>query len=178
MVTAMNDKAKALGLTHTHFADPTGLASENVSTAHDLAVLVQAAAQYPLIHESTTTGQAAFELRPGDAPTDFRNTNALVRGGTWDIELSKTGFIREAGRCLVMLAKIASRPVVIVLLDSIGTYTRVGDAKRVKYWLETGQTLPLPSARSLAPRSTGKWHVHLRNPVRHAAKRQRRSATA
>ena len=76
----------------------------------------------------------------------FNNTNSLVRGGQWDIQLSKTGFIREAGKCLVMLANIASRPVVIVLLDSYGKLTRIGDAKRVKHWLETGESLPVPSA--------------------------------
>jgi serine-type D-Ala-D-Ala endopeptidase (penicillin-binding protein 7) len=156
-VVAMNAKAQALGMTHTHYGDPTGLSSGNVSTAQDLAKLVKAAAEYPLVHAFTTTGAYTLEMGPTGRAVDFHNTNMLVRSDSWDIEVSKTGFIREAGRCLVMLARIASRPVVIVLLDSLGTYTRIGDANRVKYWLETGETLKLPAARA-AKRGVAKGH--------------------
>jgi len=141
-VQAMNRKAQSLGMTHTHFSDPTGLTSENVSTAGDLALMVRAAATYPLIREATTTSSRYVEVLPMGRVLGYNNTNSLVRSGQWDIQLSKTGFIREAGKCLVMLANIASREVVIVLLDSYGRLTRVADANRVKHWLETGQSLP------------------------------------
>lgn len=144
-VAAMNRKAKALGMMRTHFSDPTGLSAENVSTASDLALMVKAAAQYDLIHEATTTPSYSVEIQPTGRILGYNNTNSLVRAGRWDIQLSKTGFIREAGRNLVMLATIASRPVIIVLLDSYGRLTRIADANRVKYWLETG--LSLPAAR-------------------------------
>jgi serine-type D-Ala-D-Ala endopeptidase (penicillin-binding protein 7) len=141
-VEAMNQKAQALGMTRTHFSDATGLSSENVATAHDLARMVQAAAGYAPIREFTTTPSHYVEVQPMGQLLGFNNTNSLVRSGGWDIQVSKTGFIREAGKCLVMLANIASRPVVIVLLDSYGRLTRIGDANRVKYWLETGEAQP------------------------------------
>jgi D-alanyl-D-alanine endopeptidase (penicillin-binding protein 7) len=146
----MNRKALALGMTHTHFDDPTGLSSTNVSTASDLARMVKAAADYDLIRQYTTTPSHYVEVQPTGRLLGFNNTNSLVRAGQWDITVSKTGFIREAGKCLVMLANIASQPIVIVLLDSYGRLTRIGDANRVKYWLETGQTLPAAKA---TPRS-------------------------
>ncbi|HZI84047.1 MAG TPA: D-alanyl-D-alanine endopeptidase [Casimicrobiaceae bacterium] len=149
-VEAMNRKAQSLGMTHTHFSDPTGLSSENVSTAGDLARMVRAAASYPLIREATTTSSRYVEVQPTGRILGYNNTNSLVRSGQWDILVSKTGFIREAGKCLVMLANIASREVVIVLLDSYGRLTRIGDANRVKHWLETGQALP--AIRSAKPR--------------------------
>jgi serine-type D-Ala-D-Ala endopeptidase (penicillin-binding protein 7) len=149
-VEAMNRKAASLGMTNTHFSDPTGLSSENVSTASDLARMVQAAAQYEPIREYTTTARHYVEVQPYGRVLGYQNTNSLVRAGRWDILLSKTGFIREAGKCLVMLAKVASRPVVIVLLDSYGRLTRIGDANRVKHWLETGEALPAAKA---VPRS-------------------------
>jgi serine-type D-Ala-D-Ala endopeptidase (penicillin-binding protein 7) len=145
-VEAMNRKARSLGMLHTRFADPTGLSSENVSTASDLALMVKAAAGYDLIRDATTTASHYVEVQPTGRIIGYNNTNALVRGGQWDIQLSKTGFIREAGKCLVMLANIASRPVVIVLLDSYGRLTRIGDANRVRHWLETGQSLPAARA--------------------------------
>jgi len=150
-VAAMNEKARSLGMTRTYFNDPTGLSSENVATAHDLARMVQAAAEYPLIREFTTTPSHYVEVQPTGQLIGFNNTNSLVKSGTWDIQVSKTGFIREAGKCLVMLATIASRPVVIVLLDSYGRLTRIGDANRVKHWLETGEAMPTAvAARSPA----------------------------
>jgi D-alanyl-D-alanine endopeptidase (penicillin-binding protein 7) len=142
-VAAMNAKASALGMGRTRFSDPTGLSARNVSTASDLARLVAAAAQYPLIREFSTTPSHFVEVQPTGQFLGFNNTNALVKSAEWDIQVSKTGFIREAGKCLVMMATISSRPVVIVLLDSLGRYTRIGDAMRVKYWLETGQSMPM-----------------------------------
>ncbi|MBS0321642.1 MAG: D-alanyl-D-alanine endopeptidase [Proteobacteria bacterium] len=141
-IAAMNAKAAALGMTHTHFEDPTGLTPHNVSTANELAIMVKAAAEYPTIREFTTTPSHFVEVQPTGRVLGFNNSNRLVSSSTWDILLQKTGFINEAGRCLVMMAQIASRPVVIVLLDSVGKYTRLGDAARVKYWLETGNTMP------------------------------------
>jgi D-alanyl-D-alanine endopeptidase (penicillin-binding protein 7) len=137
-VVAMNNKARALGMTHTSFADPTGLSAHNVSTANDLATLVAAAAEYPEIRDFSTTASHYVEVQPTGQLLGFNNTNGLVKSSNWNIHLSKTGYIREAGKCLVMLATIASKPFVIVLLDSAGKYTRQGDAQRVRDWLETG----------------------------------------
>ena len=125
-VKAMNAKAAALGMTSTHYEDPTGLSPRNVSTANDLARLVRAAAEYPLIREYSTTPAHYVEVQPSGQTIGFNNSNALVKNGAWDIQLQKTGYIREAGRCVVMLATIGSRPMVIVLLDSLGTYSRIG----------------------------------------------------
>ena len=155
-VAAMNAKARALGMGATRFLDPTGLSAGNVSTANDLAVLVATAAQYPLIREFSTTDSYFVEVQPTGQILGFNNTNRLVKSDDWDIHVSKTGYIREAGKCLVMMATIASRPVVIVLLDSLGRYTRVADAIRVKHWLETGEGLPLKSVRAKAPAKVGK----------------------
>ena len=145
-IAAMNRKAADLGMAHTHFSDATGLSSENVSTANEVALMVKAAAAYPMIRDATTTSSHYVEVQPTGALLGFNNTNSLVRGGEWDIQVSKTGFIREAGKCLVMLATIASRPIVIVLLDSYGKLTRIGDANRVKHWLETGEAMPIVKA--------------------------------
>jgi D-alanyl-D-alanine endopeptidase (penicillin-binding protein 7) len=142
-VAAMNAKALSLGMTHTHFHDSTGLSPENVSTANELAKMVNAAADYPMIREFTTTPSHFVEVQPTGRILGFNNSNRLVQSSKWDIKLQKTGFINEAGRCLVMMAEIASKPMVIVLLDSVGTYTRIADANRVKYWLETGGSLAL-----------------------------------
>ncbi len=134
-VAAMNAKARQLGMSHTQFFDPTGLNSDNVSTAQDLAKMVAAAQHYPLIHQYTTTASAAIEGWNG-RELRFSNTNPLVKNAAWNIGLSKTGFINEAGRCLVMQAKINQRAVIIVLLNSWGKRTRVGDANRIKKWME------------------------------------------
>ncbi len=151
-VAAMNAKALSLGMTHTSFHDATGLSPQNVSTANELAKMVGAAATYPMIREFTTTPSHFVELQPTGRVEGFNNSNRLVRSGSWDITLQKTGFINEAGRCLVMLAEIASKPMVIVLLDSVGTYTRIADANRVKYWLETGGSMPLAKAMPASPK--------------------------
>jgi len=142
-VAAMNAKAAELGMAHTRYADSTGLSAQNVSTANDLAILVAAAAEYPQIRDFSTTGSHYVEVQPTGQILGFNNTNNLVKNDKWDIKLSKTGYIREAGKCLVMLATIASKPFVIVLLDSAGKYTRLGDAQRVRHWIETGESLPM-----------------------------------
>ena len=134
-VRAMNLKAQLLGMTGSRFHDSTGLSSSNVSTAEDLATLVRAAHQYPKIREYTTSTAYQIDLG-GRRPMAFHNTNRLVGDGSWDIGLSKTGFINEAGRCLVMQATLAGRAVIIVLLDSWGKYSRIGDANRIRRWLE------------------------------------------
>lgn len=134
-VAAMNQKARALGMNNSRFEEPTGLSSNNVSTAHDLARMVTAAAQYPEIRAFSTTAEARVDLN--GRLRDFGNTNALVKNDRWEIGVSKTGYISEAGRCLVMQARVADKPVVIVLLDSVGKMTRVGDANRIKRWMES-----------------------------------------
>lgn len=134
-VAAMNAKAKSLGLADTHFEDPTGLTAANVSSPRDLARMVEAAHQYPLIRQFTTT--AEDQVLIAGRPQTFRNTNSLVRNASWDIGLSKTGYINEAGKCLVMQAWLNSKPTIIVLLDSWGKMTRIGDAIRIKRWVES-----------------------------------------
>ncbi|KCB24819.1 D-alanyl-D-alanine endopeptidase [Bordetella hinzii] len=129
-VEAMNAKARSLGMLNTHFIEPTGLSSENVSSPHDLARLLRAAAQRPLIHRYSTDTE--YEVEINKRTQTFRNTNLLVRKPDWDIKVSKTGFINEAGECLVMLARINGRDMAIVLLDSQGKLSRIGDAVRIR----------------------------------------------
>jgi D-alanyl-D-alanine endopeptidase (penicillin-binding protein 7) len=174
-VAAMNAKADSLGMSRTRFSDPTGLSARNVSTASDIATLVAAAAQYPLIREFSTTQSHYVEVQPTGRLLGFNNTNALVKSDDWDIQVSKTGFIREAGKCLVMLATISSRPVVIVLLDSLGRYTRVGDAMRVKYWLETGQSMPVRTAAAAPARPKSAKAPVTAKKVRYPAVAKKRS---
>jgi D-alanyl-D-alanine endopeptidase (penicillin-binding protein 7) len=142
-VNAMNHKAAQLGMRSTHFVDSTGLSSANVSTAEDLAKMVTAAYQYPAIKQYTTLADYTVHLNNGRLLT-YRNSNGLVKSDQWHIEVSKTGYIAEAGRCLVMQARIAAKPVVIVLLDSWGKYTRIADANRVKKWVESQLAHPAP----------------------------------
>jgi D-alanyl-D-alanine endopeptidase (penicillin-binding protein 7) len=139
-VKVMNAKAAILGMHDTHFTDPTGLSPQNVSSARDLARLVQAAYQHPRIAQYSTRESATVYAL--GRPIAYRNTNGLVRSNTWDIGLSKTGFISEAGRCLVMRVRMASRDLVVVLLDSWGKYSRIGDANRIRKWLETSVAVP------------------------------------
>jgi D-alanyl-D-alanine endopeptidase (penicillin-binding protein 7) len=135
-VEAMNRKAAELGMWRSRFVDGTGLSSGNVSNAQDLARLVGAAYRHPLIREYTTDGQYTVRVANG-RKMQFNNSNRLVRNSGWDIGLSKTGYISEAGRCLVMQAQIAETPVIIVLLDSWGHLSRIGDANRIKKWMES-----------------------------------------
>lgn len=145
-VAAMNAKAQSLGLTETRFEDPVGLSSGNVSTARELARMVDAAYQYPLVREFTTREEAT--IATSRRTLKFRNSNRLVRSPRWQIGLSKTGFIDEAGRCLVMQAQVAQRPVLIVLLDAQGKLTRFGDANRIRRWMEGP---PMPRQKQKGP---------------------------
>lgn len=135
LLRAMNAKAKALGMTRAHFVDPTGLSSGNVASPADLSRLVIAAANHPTIREYSTNRH--FAVAVGKRMLEFRNTNTLVSNPDWDIVVQKTGYINEAGRCLVMQTIIEDRPVVIILLNSFGKYTRVADARRIRRWMET-----------------------------------------
>lgn len=149
IVMAMNLKAQLLGMTGTRFDDPTGLSGKNVSTAQDLAKLVRAAHEYPKIREFTTS--TSHQVRIGRRIVRFGNTNRLVRNSRWDIGLSKTGYIAEAGRCLAMQATLAGRSVIIVLLDSWGKYTRVADANRIRQWLEFAFGRTIGPRRAVSP---------------------------
>jgi D-alanyl-D-alanine endopeptidase (penicillin-binding protein 7) len=133
-VAAMNRKAQALGLVDTRFHDATGLTAANVSSPRDLAKMVDAAHGYPLIREFSTMSAGEFSI--AGRAQQFRNTNTLVKSPTWEIGLSKTGYINEAGKCLVMQAWFNNKPTIIVLLDSWGKLTRIGDANRIKRWVE------------------------------------------
>lgn len=142
----MNQKAQELGMRSTRFLDPTGLNSANVSTGQDLVLMVRAAQHYELIHKFTTSTSHTVQLAK-HRPLRFNNTNPLVKNASWDIGISKTGYISEAGRCLVMQATISNRPVIIVLLDSWGKRTRVGDANRIKKWMESSAVRTARSGR-------------------------------
>jgi len=135
-VAAMNRKALDLGMSSSYFADPTGLNSANVSTAEDLVKMVRAAHRYGAIHEITTTSSSEFGVGRNKRPTLFVNTNRLVRGGSWDIGLSKTGYINEAGHCLVMQVRINETPVILVLLENSGKHSCPADAVRIRQWIQ------------------------------------------
>ncbi|HSS46360.1 MAG TPA: serine hydrolase, partial [Burkholderiales bacterium] len=137
-VAAMNQKAAALDMAQTHFVDPTGLDRRNVSTAQDLVKMVKASYGYDLIREYTTaTSQAVAGAQRKSRALSFHNSNRLVKSKSWEIGLSKTGYIHDSGRCLVLQTRIADQPLIIVLLDSWGKYTRIADANRIKRWIET-----------------------------------------
>lgn len=137
-ITAMNVKAAKLGMSNSHFVEPTGLSSENVSTPRDLALLIQASARDPVITALSVTPKKDFHFRAPRHVRAFYNTNPLVRADQWHIDASKTGFTDDAGRCLVLKAEIQQRQLAIVLLDSFGKRSHIGDANRVRRWLETG----------------------------------------
>lgn len=136
-VAHMNAKARSLGMADTVYVEPTGLSSSNRSSAHDLVKLVDMAHQHPLLRELTTS--PGFEVDVGRRTLQYNNTNRLVKNPTWDIGLQKTGYISEAGRCLVMQASVAGRKLIMVFLDSAGKLSRLGDAERVRHWLESGE---------------------------------------
>jgi len=142
-VAAMNAKARELGMAATHYADPTGLNNENVSTARDLAALVKAAYGYETIRRMTTSDRYEVRSLSSGRARLFGNSNGLVRDPQWTIGLSKTGFINDSGFCLVMQTIIHNRPVILVLLDSVGKLSRIGDAERIRRWLESGPELAL-----------------------------------
>jgi len=137
-VKAMNEKAVELGMSDSRFVESTGLSPSNVSSPRDLVKLVRAAHSYPLIREYSTRDRATVQAY--NRPLSFRNTNGLVRNSQWEIELSKTGYISEAGHCLVMHVRVASKDLIVVLLDSWGKQSRIGDANRIRKWLETSTT--------------------------------------
>lgn len=138
-VRAMNDKARALGMRHSRFVEPTGLSSDNVATSHDLVKLLKATNRHPIIRHYATDDTEVFDLGRGRRLT-YNNTNRLVKRDDWDIQISKTGFINEAGECLVMLTRIEDRDLAIVLLNSSGKYSRIGDAVRIRKLVEAGST--------------------------------------
>ncbi|MET0281941.1 MAG: serine hydrolase [Steroidobacteraceae bacterium] len=161
-VRAMNDKARTLGMSQAHFADPTGLSEQNVASPSDLAKLVMAADRNALIREYSTTPARTVTVRRQQV--EFRNTNTLVRDPAWEISVQKTGHIAAAGQCLVLQARIEGRPIVMVLLNSSGKYTRVADARRIRQWMGPAAgtavaglvqaAAPLPQASSQSPSGT------------------------
>ncbi len=132
-VREMNRKAEELGMSHTRYVEPTGLSSANQSSARDLATLVKAAYEVELIRELSTSTE--YQVEVGNRQLQYRTTNGLVRDPTWEIGLQKTGYISEAGRCLVMQAEMLGRKLIMVFLDSTGKYSRIGDANRMRDWL-------------------------------------------
>jgi len=146
-VEAMNRKAAELGMADTRYVEPTGLSSRNQSSAHDLTLLVKAAYEYPIIRELSTSPEA--QVAVGRRQLQFHTTNGLVKNPNWDIGLQKTGYISEAGRCLVMSAQLAGRKLIMVLLDSAGKYSRIGDAERIRKWLTAGAGAPLLQSEPL-----------------------------
>lgn len=146
-VSRMNERARALGMLDTRYVEPTGLSSQNQSSANDLAVLVAKAHSEPLLRElSTSHGR---EISVGSRTLQYNNTNGLVKNPQWDIGLQKTGYISEAGRCLVMQAQVAGRKLIMVFLDSAGKFSRIGDAERVRKWLEQKSSMDNRSIESL-----------------------------
>jgi D-alanyl-D-alanine endopeptidase (penicillin-binding protein 7) len=148
-VAAMNAKAKALGMANAHYVEPTGLSSHNVASARDLAKVVIAAYQHPVIRDYSTDPK--YVVPTGGRPLQYVNSNRLVNSSSWEIGLQKTGYITEAGRCLVMQAKIEDRPVVMVFLDSKGKDSRLGDASRIRKWLETSNPQHIAPIAPIAP---------------------------
>ncbi len=154
LLRAMNQKAKALGMANAHFVDPTGLSSKNVASPADLSKLVIAASRNSTIRSYSTDPEHEVQVGSGKHKSrmEFRNTNNLVRKKDWDIVVQKTGYTEAAGRCLVMKTVVKDRPVVIVLLNSFGKYTRVADAARIRRWIETSDPQTLArSAMATAP---------------------------
>ncbi|MDX3893287.1 D-alanyl-D-alanine endopeptidase [Pusillimonas sp.] len=141
-IRAMNDKARALGMRRTHFVEPTGLSEHNVSTPRDLVKLLRAAAEQPLIQRYSTDDSYQVTVGKGRS-LQYNNTNRLVKNSQWDIQLSKTGFINEAGQCLVMVTRIGGRDLAIVLLNATGSYSRIGDAVRLRKFVENETNLAM-----------------------------------
>ncbi|MBB1427858.1 D-alanyl-D-alanine endopeptidase [Shewanella sp. SG44-2] len=145
-VRAMNDKATALGMSQTRYVEPTGLSPDNVSSANDLILLLKASQTYPLLGKLSSTTKKHVNFESPRYALDFQNTNKLVFKNNWNIALTKTGFTNKAGHCLVMLTEMNKRKVAFVVLDSFGKYTHMADANRLKNWLETGRTTPIPAS--------------------------------
>ena len=143
-VAAMNSKARQLGMHDTRSVEPTGLSSQNQSSAQDLATLVKAAYNFPLIRELSTSPE--YQVSVGQRQLNYHTTNRLVLNPNWDIGLQKTGYISEAGQCLVMQAQLAGRKLILVLLDSAGKYSRIGDAERIRQWLMSSDVVSMGSS--------------------------------
>ena len=161
-IAAMNAKARALGMTNTHFVEPTGLSPRNVSTARDLSKLLVAAHKHPLLTELSTTKEKIVAFRKPNYNLAFRNTDHLVRKQDWDIQLTKTGFTNAAGHCLVLVTSMGNRKVALVILDAYGKYTHFADATRIRNWVESGKAADVPSValqyksdKNLKSRQTG-----------------------
>jgi serine-type D-Ala-D-Ala endopeptidase (penicillin-binding protein 7) len=152
-VALMNAKAQMLGMKDTRYVEPTGLSSQNQSSAHDLATLVNTAYEDPLLREYTTMPGKVVAL--GKRNVQFNTTNRLVKNPEWDIGLQKTGYINEAGQCLVMQAKIAGRKLIMVFLDSAGRLSRIADAERVRHWLERQPQASTPSGSTVIRQVNG-----------------------
>lgn len=135
LLRAMNAKAKALGMKSSRFDDPTGLSAGNIASPRDLVKLVAAASSHPTVRDYSTDSEEIVMV--GKYPVEFRNTNSLVRKEDWDVVVQKTGFTNAAGQCLVMKTIIEDRPVIMILMNSFGKYTRVADARRVRKWIES-----------------------------------------
>ena len=145
-IRAMNAKARALGMTHTRYVEPTGLSVHNVSTARDLTKLLIASEQYPLIGQLSTTKEETATFAHPAYSLPFRNTNHLVYRDNWNIQLTKTGFTNAAGHCLIMRTVINQRPVALVVMDAFGKYTHFADASRLRTRIETGKVMPVPAS--------------------------------
>lgn len=144
-IKAMNHKAKTLGMTHSHFVEPTGLSSQNVSSASDLIKLLKATQKYPLMGQLSSAKNRSVTLQKPRYSLAFYNTNPLVNKKGWKIHLTKTGYTDDAGHCLVMLTEMAGRQVAFVVLDAFGKYTHIADAGRLKQWLSTGKVSKVPA---------------------------------
>ncbi|ENM5733863.1 D-alanyl-D-alanine endopeptidase [Vibrio mimicus] len=144
-IKAMNNKARALGMKNTRFVEPTGLSEKNVSSARDLVLLLKASKKYPMLGQLSATEKKTVTFAKPRYSLDFRNTNRLVFNDNWKIDLTKTGFTNAAGHCLVMRTQMGKRQVAFVVLDTKGKLSPVGDANRLRTWLETGKVTPLPA---------------------------------
>ncbi len=174
-VAAMNAKAKALNMNATTFADPTGLSPNNLSTAEDLVKLLRAAENYPLVRDFSVQPNQDVLVQPAGQWVTFGNSNGLVRNASWNVTVQKTGYIAEAGNCVVMGLTLAGKKVWLVLLDAAGRYSRFGDAHRIKTWMETGEVLALPTPRAATKKKRGaavKKSVKNRSKVKQVAKKR------
>jgi len=152
-VSMMNAKAKTLGMRDTVYVEPTGLSSRNQSSAQDLALLVNAASSNSMVRELSTSPN--YQVAVGNRTLQYNTTNRLVRSPDWDIGVQKTGYISEAGQCLVMQTKIAGRKLIMVFLDSAGKLSRIGDAERVRRWVEATHLMAPGLQASGLPHSAG-----------------------
>lgn len=144
-IAAMNAKARALGMSHTRYVEPTGLSEQNVSTARDLSKLLVAARRYPMLSELSTTKEKTVAFKKPNYTLGFHNTDHLLNQKNWDIEITKTGFTDKAGHCLVLVTSMGGRPVALVILDAFGKYTHFADASRLRSWVETGRSTKAPA---------------------------------